>query len=111
MKPLNDLMELDHVVQVHADGTVTDGPPGIHAPDLYDERIDGEGWEFFSAGYTGQHGYRGPIMHNSEFIGGRLESDILATPGTYVAVVAYWSPEGDENEAAAEGWAVLRRTD
>lgn len=114
-KPLNDLMEFDHPVQVHEDGTVTDAPAGIHAPDLYDERIDASGgweWEFFTYGYTGQDRYRGPIMHNSEFIGGRLERDILANPGIYVAVAAYWSPEGDdENESTIEGWAVLRLKD
>lgn len=92
-RTLSDTMEFDHPVQVHDDGTVTDAPAGIYAPDLYDGELSGAGWDFFSHGYTGQYGYAGPIMHNSEFIGGRLERDILATPGVYCAVVAYWSPE------------------
>lgn len=109
-KPLTDIMEFDHVVQVHEDGSVTDGPANVFAPDLYDDQLSDAWWEFFTYGYTGQHGYRGPIMHNSEFIGGRLERDILATPGIYAAIAAYWSPEPgeDENESHIEGWAVVR---
>lgn len=89
---LSDLMEFDSPITVHEDGTVTDGPAGVYAPDLYDEELSGEGWEFFTYGYSGQDRYSGPIMHNSEFIGGNLARDILATPETYVAVAAYWPP-------------------
>jgi hypothetical protein len=32
-------------------------------------------------------------MHPSEFIGGGMARDILAEPGTYVAVAAYYSAE------------------
>jgi hypothetical protein len=106
---LNALMEFDHPIRVHADGSVSDGLANVYAPSLMDEHLDSPDWEFFSTGYTGQYGYRGPIMHDSEFIGGRLADDILAAPGIYCAVVADWSPEdGAEDGDNFEGWAVVR---
>lgn len=123
---LNDLMEIDHVVTVHADGTVSDGPQSLYAPSVYGdsstgtEEIQGDGWEFASIGYTGQYGVRQqPGMHDSEFIGGQLARDILATPGTYVAVAVWWPVDEDdanvteqeiEDGGVWEGWVVLRRT-
>jgi hypothetical protein len=109
---LSDRMDFDHVIRVHEDGTVTD-EPGIYAPEmLLDGEISDSDWEFFSTGYTGQYGYNGPIMHNSEFIGGRLERDILETPGVYVAVIANWTPEDEAEKEMedyyAEGWAILK---
>lgn len=112
MTALSDRMEFDHVIQIHEDGSITDRND-LYAPDLMDEAIDSDDWEFFSTGYTGQYGYNGPIMHNSEFIGGGLERDILSTPGVYVAVVASWTPgeEDDPEEGIIlEGWAILRYT-
>lgn len=110
MKTLSEWMEFDHPIRVLPDGTVTDDDmDNIHAPELMDEVIYSDEWEFFSTGYTGQHGYKGPILHNSEQIGGGLERDILASPGVYVAVVAAWTPEGNEEEGSTlEGWAVLK---
>lgn len=103
---LDEIMEFDHVIRVNADGSVTD-EPSLYAPSLYDEELDSDKWEFFTTGYSGQHGYSGPIMHNSEYIGGALERDILATPGVYVAIVANWSPGADE-EDTIEGWAIVK---
>jgi len=100
---LNDMMEFDHVIRVHADGTVTD-EPGVYAPDLHDDD-EPIGWTLLD-GYSGQYGYSGPIMHASEYIGGGLARDILATPGVYVALVNYLS---DDEEP--EGWAVARKDD
>jgi endonuclease YncB( thermonuclease family) len=104
-------IEFDHVFRVGEDGSISDAPESLYAPELHDEELYGDGWEFFSAGYTGQYGYNGPIMHNSEQMGGQLERDVLATPGDYAMVVAYWSPEDgdDSEETIAEGWAVVRR--
>jgi hypothetical protein len=120
-QPLNDVMEFDHVVTVHADGTVTDGPSNLYAPSLYDEELDSDDWELLT-GYTGQYSYNGPIMHNSEFIGGGLERDILAEPGIYVSLVAHWTfnhdcPFPDDCDGIEgkrpftieiEGWAIAR---
>lgn len=90
-RPLNELMEMYCPVEIHADGTITTHDALV--PDYYDDELDGTDWELVSAGYTGQHGYRGPVMHNSEFIGGRMEADFRATPGVYVAVPAGWTAQ------------------
>lgn len=100
---LNDVMQFDHVIRVRDDGTV-ENVADVYAPELYDGELLSEDWTLLT-GYTGQYGYRGPIMHNSEFIGGRLADDILSTPGVYVALVNEPS-DGDEDP---EGWAVARR--
>lgn len=110
---LNAIMEFDCPVEVKDNGRVLPRHD-LYAPDLLDEQISSDEWEFFSTGYTGQYGYNGPIMHNSEFIGGRLETDILSNPGIYVVVAAYWSPDeteppyADNAESEIEGWAVLK---
>lgn len=106
-RALNDVMEFDHVVRVHPDGTVTD-EPNVWAPNLQDGELDNDRWDFFTHGYSGQHGYSGPIMHDSEYIGGGLGRDILATPGVYAAVASYYSPEGGDGDSEIEGWAVVR---
>ena len=118
MRDLNDIMEFDHVVTVHEDGTVTDGPDDVYAPEFHDGELTDPKWTEFSHGYTGQYGVASP-MHNSEFIGGLLADDIRETPGTYVAVVCYWSCDdecerdeyGECREDHAEGWAVMRLKD
>jgi hypothetical protein len=89
---LSDLMEFDHPITVTDDGRVTDGPANLYAPNLYDDDLDSDSWELLN-GYSGQDRYAGPIMHPSEFIGGGMARDILDTPGTYVAVAAYYSAE------------------
>lgn len=111
---LNHKMEFDHVIEVCEDGSVIDRHD-LYAPSLLDGELDSDRWEFFTTGYTGQHGYSGPIMHNSEFIGGRLEVDILATPGVYVSLVSYYSEDADgvsdPDETYVEGWAIARLKD
>jgi hypothetical protein len=107
MRTLNEIMEFDHVVEVRENGTVSDGPPGVYAPDLWDGELQGDGWTLMS-GYTGQQD-GGDIMHESEFIGGGLERDILTNPGLYVALVAYYTPEDEDNENNVGGWAVAWR--
>lgn len=105
---LSNLMEFDHVIEVHADGHVTE-PSGIYAPTLYEDELDSDEWDLMN-GYSGQHAYSGPVMHNSEFIGGRLAQDILATPGFYVAIVASWDNDEDEDDnPTVEGWAIAYR--
>jgi hypothetical protein len=108
---LSDLMEFDHVIEVHADGSVTNAPNirELWAPELMnDELPDNCGWSLMG-GYTGQEG-GGDTMHDSEFIGGNMARDILATPGYYVAIVGYWLSDDDEtDEVVLEGWAVAYR--
>jgi len=99
MRELNAIMEFDHVVRVHADGSITE-PRDVYAPDLHDGELDRGPWRLMS-GYSGQHGYSGPLMHQSEYVGGALERDIRATPGLYVALVNY-----PLDDSEPDSWAV-----
>jgi hypothetical protein len=80
------------------------------APDILDDELSDEGWEFVT-GYSGQHGYSGPIMHSSEFFGGRMAQDVLDRPGVYAITAAHYSPDEDDDteETIMDGWALLRR--
>jgi hypothetical protein len=108
---LNDMMEFDRVIEVHADGSVTDAPADVWAPELHDDELmqgspvigTGDNWSLMN-GYSGQHGYAGPMMHQSEYVGGGLEKDILSEPGYYVTLVNYPS---DDSEP--ESWGIARR--
>lgn len=126
MRALNDIMQFEHVIRVDDDGNVHDDVTGIYAPDVHDEYphgddviVDGEGWSLMN-GYSGQDRYSGPIMHPSEFIGGGMERDILASPGYYVAVVVYDETSSEpcevdgcdecgESDDNVSGWAVARK--
>lgn len=65
------------------------------------------GWDLLD-GWSGQDGYSGPLMHQSEYIGGGMARHILNTPGIYVALVNY-----DMNDLDAEPteWAVARKVE
>lgn len=99
---LSDVMEFDTVIRVNEDGTVDVLEDAI-SPSLEDGNV-GKGWELLN-GFSGQYSYAGPIMHESEFIGGGMARHILSTPGLYVSLVSYYTPE-DEDEDNIDGWAV-----
>lgn len=115
-QPLNYHMDFDRVVLVNAQGQVFQTDE--YAPELDGEEIiSTEDWTLLS-GFTGQYYYNGPVMHESEYIGGRLEQHILSTPGLYAAVLIY--PSWEEQEAVTDedeefrnaepyGWAVAYR--
>lgn len=111
MKPLNELVEFDCPFRVTEDGQVETGPfEGVYAPEVHhddesDVVIEGDGWWAWSTGYTGQFGYAGPVMHASEFIGGRMERDLLEEPGVYVVT----SVETLDDSEEAAGWIVLKQ--
>lgn len=106
MKPLNDIMEFDHVIQVLEDGIVLH-IKDVYAPELRDGELhqhwEGPQWTLLD-GYSGQYGYSGPLMHQSEVISGGMERDILAIPGLYVALANYPLDDSDPTE-----WAVAYR--
>jgi hypothetical protein len=119
---LNNIMEIDHVVRVGEDGSITDNF-GMYAPETLIEtdedgqilaeheaalvsQLDREGWSPLN-GWSGQYGYSGPIMHASEYIGGDLEDYIRETPGVYVAVVVECLPHNEDGESEPAGWMIL----
>ena len=118
---LSEAMDFDHPIRVTVpeDGgpaTVTDDVDE-HAPGAYsdadgDDWLDDSGrWEWASTGYTGQYGYRGPVMHASELIGGRLADDILTTSGTYAAVIVEAVDAEGEADDEPAGWAIVKLKD
>ena len=117
MVNLNDIMEFEHVIEIHEDGSISE-PSGVYAPDYRNDVVTDPKWFNYAKGYTGQYGGSSP-MHNSEFIGGSLARDIMDDPGIYVAVVCDWDCDDDceldeygECQADhAEGWTVLKLRD
>ena len=124
---LREIMEFDHVIRVHEDGSITH--PDVYAPEVYmdatwDEHGDAhtsdqdnrdminhlktQGWEVLT-GWTGQYGYNGPIMHESEFIGGKLADHIRETPGVYVRLAVEITPPDEDSESESIGWIVARK--
>ena len=98
--------------------------PEVFVPGIVDDYGDvhitgeawicGDGWEFFSRGYTGQFGAKlsDPVMHESEFVGGRLARDMIQTGGTFVATSVHIDLDGDDgSEPVTAGWVVLRKID
>lgn len=71
-----------------------------------------DGWTAWSYGYTGQYGYAGPVMHESEQLSGRIADDILSEPGEYCICEVSYFPEDDhdqeEYEMEHEGWIVVK---
>lgn len=130
---LNDQMSFDHVIRIDENGAVAKPLTTTYAPEVYVEcadddcgpitaeaeaamiaHVEEQGWELMT-GYTGQCLYNGPIMHVSEYVGGRLEDDIRATPGLYVVVEPTGLYETEEQEERngdqAIGWVVARKVD
>jgi hypothetical protein len=124
---LNDRMAFDHVIRVHADGTVSGSDTtGIYAPELYIGHEDGQilceheaayeadaraqGWELMyglSCQVGGLHSF---LMHPSELIAGHVADAILGEPGFYVAIIVEFLPDDeDDGETEFAGWAIARR--
>lgn len=112
---LNGFMEFDRVIRVNEDLTVSDSdtwePEVVDEDGYLSQHPDHSGWSLMN-GYSGQYGYAGPVMHASEFIGGRMAVDILSTPGEYVALVAHGCDDRcneKECNGSGDGWVVARR--
>lgn len=84
-----------------------------------------EGWELITAGLTGQQGYRGPWLHDSEIIAGGVAHRVIEHAqenggGYYVAIYGQYTREHDHDQTPAdyaclacedgdtiiEGWAI-----
>jgi hypothetical protein len=101
---LDSLVEFDCVFQVLPDGSVFERP-ALYGPEVYDSTVTA-GWTLVD-GYSGQYGYSGPIMHASEYLGGRMAQDTLDTPGVYCLVVAYGVDESEDGPEP-DGWCLAR---
>lgn len=123
--PVTRVQDVNHVVDFDSpffvipneDGTgavlLTDGDrpqtATPHAPRVTVHPADGSvlmdapGWLPVD-GYSGQHGYDGPIMHPSELLGGGIARDLLAgvMGSGWFAVVAVFSETCDDFAAYGE---------
>jgi hypothetical protein len=108
-KAVSEIADFDHVFAVwHSpDGVVaiSDDPAmapelreigHLHAPEAFEPDADAatlDGWELPLSGFTGQYGYSGPWLHDSEVIEGCVGEYVLAHPGYWVAIYGSYSPE------------------
>lgn len=107
-RKLNDVMEFDHVIRVLDSGSVVD-ELSEYAPTLHEGELNDPRWYLYTRGYSGQYMYTGPIMHDSEYIGGVLADDILSEPGVYVALQnGLYDPHGGNMKDGTEGWAIAK---
>lgn len=68
----------------------------LHAPEAIDPSVGEthlDGWELPLSGFTGQYGYSGPWLHDSELIEGAVGDYILEHPGYWVSIYASYSCE------------------
>ena len=97
-------MDFDHIVVVTARGHLLEAVGGGSAPDVLDPdnnatTISGyPEWALITAGLTGQHGYRGPWLHDSEILAGGVATRVFEHAaehggGYYVALYATYSCE------------------
>ena len=110
---LNSQMEFGGAYTIDADGEVKSSSD--YPPSFIDDECDGSGWTPVT-GFSGQHGYSGPVMHPSEQLGGKMEDYVYENPGTYALVEAIYTTDEDGNEQdwgsdMPEGWVLLRKND
>ena len=108
---LNNIMEFDTVWQVDTEQGIMIRRCDIVEPNYWNDWM-GDGWSALN-GFSGQYGYRGPVMHSSEYIGGRMAETILESDGLYVPVVAYADCEdGCTEDCDADhviGWVLAHK--
>lgn len=129
---LNAAIDFDSPFRVLSGGRIETYLPNVYGPEVYllvdkegngvgSEEIEGDGWSPVT-GYSGQHGYSGPCMHTSEYLGGGMARDVLEDTGavyvvTTVESVPDWEiDEEDEEDVFAgqviqdnpAGWMLLR---
>ena len=104
---LNGAVEFDSPFRVNSDGTITTPLPGVYGPEGTD--VDGQSddptWSPVN-GWSGQYRYAGPVMHPSEYLGGRMARWVLDTPGVYVLTEAR-DEDGEFPDGDPVGWVLL----
>lgn len=111
---LDEQMEFGAAYAVNAAGHANSVPD--YAPSYMDDEPDSSDWEAIS-GYSGQYSYNGPVMHESEYLGGAIEQHILDNPGIYAITEATYTTDADGNEIGEDdelisgGWVLLRKKD
>lgn len=113
---LSEILEFNHVVRINAAGHVSDADNAAYAPECFNPDANGtevDGWHLITSGLTGQYGYSGPWLHDSEVIAGGVARHILEHAadnggGLYVSVYAAYSGD-DDDEPTIEGWAIAYR--
>ena len=110
---LNSLVEFYCPFIVHGDGRVTTNPTGApYCPEVHHVEhgngveICDERWGFVD-GFSGQFRYSGPVMHASEYLGGRMAEHVLSQPGTYCLAVVEVIDDPDDDDPEPAGWILL----
>lgn len=128
-RDINSIFEFSVPVEVTADGTLIantsratsglydmnvwaheDGQVGDDADRTLIADAQRQGWTILN-GYSSQDRYSGPIMHQSEVIGGGLATAILTDPGIYITEVVEAMPTDDDDDMDLVGWVVARKAD
>lgn len=94
--PFNPLTDTERTA------TVTEGGMGIgsyYGNDI--EMSDLCGYELL-VGFTGKFGSYGPVMHDSEYIGGRLADLIIRDGGEFSIAGADWNCDDESSDGAHE---------
>ncbi|MHB8415615.1 MAG: hypothetical protein ACYDB1_09575 [Acidiferrobacteraceae bacterium] len=104
---LSRAVEFDCAFEVLYGDRICEPRDVLYAPDVLDGVLESDAWEFVD-GFSGQDSYSGPIMHESEYLGGGMARFVLDNPGVYVMTPAYYSPEEEGGDFVIEGWALLK---
>jgi hypothetical protein len=105
-----DKMEMDSTFTISENGVVMrtdDYVPDVVHDESADIVIDSDDWEAVTHGMSGQYGYRGPVMHPSEFVGSGIIERIMYShdAGTVFGITTVRSDDSDE----LVGWVILRK--
>ena len=82
------------------------GPLVSNSDSELQEQARSSGWDGLLTGFTGQYSYNGPVMHDSEYVGGGLARYILENPGWYCATAVTAPALDDETTTYVCGWAI-----
>lgn len=98
---LSEALDFDHVIELLPNGQVNTHPEsGLYAPEALDVAANDttlQDWTLPLSGLTGQHGYSGPWLHDSELIEGGVERAIRRNgAGYYVAIYGQHTAECPE---------------